>query len=164
MTPFDLIGELWLDEYDDIVTRVRRLGIAADAEDVATEVFLELADMIKAGHQSTEPTELRSSLRTRAYARAMNAHEAADRTERLLAALCDTLPPGHTAAPRPDSFVASTVNDVLYELPRLHAQTFILAVLRGCSADETATLTGVARRTVYRWVMDIGDTLQRELA
>lgn len=163
MTPFDVIGDLWLAEYEATVKQIHRSGIAADAEDVATEVFLELADRITAGVQSTDPEELLKSLRVTASRRAKDAHREASQVERLLAALSDLLPPAPIAAPRPDSFMASSVNDVLHELPRLHAQTFILAVLRGCSAYETAILIGVHRDTVYRWIDSASTELQRRL-
>lgn len=163
MTPFDLIGDLWLEEYDATVRQIRRLGVVADAEDVTTEVFLELASLIAAGRQDSDPEGLRHALRIRAAARARDAHRAAGATERLVASLQDIAAPGPVPAPRPDSFLASTLDEALREQPRLLAQAFIAVVLRGASADEVAGLLNVHRATVYRWVDDVADDIARRL-
>ena len=161
MTPFDLIGDLWLSEYDATVKLIRGMGLAADAEDVATECFLELANMIAGGMQSTDPEALRQSLRMRATFRARNAHTRAGAVERLIASLKE-VEVVKSFAPPIDEFLPSVLDAQLRDQPLRRAQAFILVILRGCDVTEAARILGLSRPTIYAWVDDVsGDIRER---
>lgn len=162
MTPFDLIGDLWLDQYEPTVKLIRGMGLAGDAEDVATECFLELANMIAGGKQSTDPGALRESLRARAIFRARNAHERAGAVERLIASLKEVEIVKSFALPT-DEFLPSVLDSQLRDQPLRRAQAWILVILRGCDVTEAASIMGLSRPTIYAWVDDVSGELRERI-
>jgi len=157
MTPWDVIGALWMAEYDSAVQRCRRSGVGSDSEDVVMDCFLRLA----ADELSPDVNPAHAL-----NVKLMGAIIDYRRHRSVVDALGSPAPVEHIHGggfPAPDSFLASTLDEALYEQPRQYAQAFILLTIRGASPEEAACLLGINRATVYRWADAVASDIARRL-